>query len=361
MGVIANHGRFSRGVAISSIARNVIFYETDQSDTMKNRFNSRFVDSVIMTVLVDNKADLIVDSSDAVQYFTEKPLLAEHGFSALIQPGDSGETILWDAGGSDVALIENMRRMKLDFNTITKIALSHGHWDHYAAMTALLDQMKLSPMPQEWPEGVSEAELSVLLEKSQIPIIAHPAAFRERWAKKEDGTLKGPFDPPPVKRWKASGAEIIHSENPHELAPGCWVTGRIPRQSFEESGRPKNRFYRNGADFIPDDLDEDQAVVINLDEKGLIVLSGCAHSGIVNTIEYARQFTGIERVHAIIGGFHLARASEEEIEKTTAYIKDLQPTYVIPSHCTGFQATSQFAREMPDAFIEGVVGATYRF
>jgi 7,8-dihydropterin-6-yl-methyl-4-(beta-D-ribofuranosyl)aminobenzene 5'-phosphate synthase len=224
-----------------------------------------------------------------------------------------------------------------------------------------LDQMQLSPGPQEWPEGVSEAELSAWLEKTQIPIIAHPAAFRERWVKKDDGTLKGPFSPPPVMRWKATGALIIHSEGPYELTPGCWTTGRIPRQSFEESGRPKDLFYRDELDFIPDDLDEDQAVVINLREKGLIVLSGCAHSGIVNTIEYARQFTGIERVHAIIGGFHLARASEDEIEKTTAYIKNLQPNYVIPSHCTGFQASSQFARQMPDAFIEGVVGATYHF
>jgi 7,8-dihydropterin-6-yl-methyl-4-(beta-D-ribofuranosyl)aminobenzene 5'-phosphate synthase len=319
------------------------------------------VTKVTLTVLVDNKADMIVDSSDTVQYFTEKPLLAEHGFSALIQPGVSGESILWDAGGSDMALIENMRRMKLDFNTITKIALSHGHWDHYAAMTALLDQMQLAPKPKDWTEGVSEAELNAWLEKSQVPIIAHPAAFRERWLKKDDGTLKGPSVPPPQNRWKSAGAVIIHSENPYELAPGCWTTGHIPRQSFEESGRPKNRFYREGADFMPDDLDEDQAVVINLREKGLIVLSGCAHSGIVNTIEYARQFTGVERVHAILGGFHLARASEDEIEMTIAYIKGLQPTYIIPSHCTGFRASSQFARQVPDAFIEGVVGATYHF
>lgn len=328
---------------------------------MNNRNYLGSVEQVSLTILVDNKANMIVDSSDAIQYFTDKPLLAEHGFSALIQPGDSGETILWDAGGSEVALIENMRRMKLDFSAITKIALSHGHWDHYAAMTAVLEEMQLYPEPKEWAEMVNEADLTAWLEKSQIPIITHPAAFRERWRKKDDGTLVGPFTPPPVKRWEAAGAAIIHSEGPYQLAPGCWTTGAIPRHSFEESGRPKNRFYREGTNFIPDDLDEDQAIVINLDEKGLVVLSGCAHSGIVNTIEYARQFTGVERVHAIIGGFHLARASEDEIEQTITYIKGLQPAYIIPSHCSGFQATSQFAREMPDAFIEGVVGMMYRF
>ena len=123
---------------------------------MKNRFDPGFVERVTITVLVDNKADMIVDSSDTVQYFTEKPLLAEHGFSALIQPGDSEETILWDAGGSDVALIENMRRMKLDFNTITKIALSHGHWDHYGGLPALADVGVKAPLyaPMSLPISV---------------------------------------------------------------------------------------------------------------------------------------------------------------------------------------------------------------
>lgn len=202
--------------------------------------NTSCIERISLTVLVDNKANMIVDLSDAIQYFTDKPLLAEHGFSALIQPDNSGETILWDAGGSEVALIENMRRMELDFRAITKIALSHGHWDHYAAMTAAIDEMKLSPEPEEWAEGFNETELTAWLEKSQISIIAHPAAFRERWGKKDDGTLVGPFLPPPEDRWKASGAKIIRSEGPYELAPGCWTTGAVPRLSFEKSGRPKN-------------------------------------------------------------------------------------------------------------------------
>ena len=93
----------------------------------------------------------------------------------------------------------------------------------------------------------------------------------------------------------------------------------------------------------------------------LLVLSGCAHSGIVNTVEYARQFTGIEEVHAVIGGFHLARADDDEIERTIDYFKSLWPKHIVPSHCTGFKAISRFAQEMPDAFIEGVVGARYLF
>jgi 7,8-dihydropterin-6-yl-methyl-4-(beta-D-ribofuranosyl)aminobenzene 5'-phosphate synthase len=102
-------------------------------------------------------------------------------------------------------------------------------------------------------------------------------------------------------------------------------------------------------------------MVFNVKDKGLVVLSGCAHSGILNTIYHAREFTGVDTIYAVIGGFHLARAKDEEIEKTIKLIKEEKPTYIIPCHCTGFKAISKFSQEMPDAFIEGVVGATYNF
>jgi 7,8-dihydropterin-6-yl-methyl-4-(beta-D-ribofuranosyl)aminobenzene 5'-phosphate synthase len=317
------------------------------------------VNKVSLTVLVDNKADLIVESNDNVKYFTEKPLLAEHGFSVLIQIDDSDDRILWDAGVTKDTLTENMIRMELDARKISKIALSHGHSDHYAGMTTIIKEMGLSPEAKEWGETVTEEDIEQLFLNSQIPIVFHPAADRERWWKKEDGTLVGPFNPPPKKEWEAAGGKIVNSSAPYKLGEGCWTTGYIPRTSFEKSGRPTRLLYRNGSDFLPDDLEEDQAIVINVKGKGLIVLSGCAHSGIVNTVKYAKEFTGISTIYAIIGGYHLARADDDEISKTIEHIKQEKPTYVIPCHCTGLQAISRFAQEMPEEFIEGIVGATY--
>jgi 7,8-dihydropterin-6-yl-methyl-4-(beta-D-ribofuranosyl)aminobenzene 5'-phosphate synthase len=319
------------------------------------------VDQVSLTVLIDNKADLIVESSDRVKYFSEEPLLAEHGFSVLIQLDDSKEKFLWDTGVSKIALIENMRRMKLDNKTIMKIALSHGHSDHFAAMTDVLIGLDLLPEQKKWKPGVKEKDIEAWLVDSRIPIIAHPAAFRERWWEKDDGTMIGPFLPPPLEQWQAAGAEIVLTDEPYQLAPGCWTTGYIPRKSFETSGRSDRARYRNGSEMLLDDLEDDQAVVIYVKSKGLVVLSGCAHSGIVNTIEYARNISGVDRVHAVIGGYHLALAEENEINQTIAYFKEIQPDLVVPGHCTGFKAISRFAREMPDQFIEGVVGATYLF
>lgn len=327
---------------------------------MSNHINMGSVKHASLTVMIDNKADLIVDSSDQVKYFVDKPLLAEHGFSVLIQLEASEQKLLWDAGVSKVALIENFRRMKIDVASIKKVALSHGHFDHYAAMTDLLVEMDLLPQDKEWGATVKAEEIEEWIEGSRLPIVVHPAALRERWWVNDDGNLEGPYLPPPEKVWQALGARIVLSEEPYQLAPGCWTTGYIPRKSFEAIGRSEKLRYRDGSEFMRDDLEDDQAIVINIEGKGLVILSGCAHSGIVNTIVHAMDFFKIDAIYAVIGGFHLARASNDEIDQTIDYIRKIEPSLVIPSHCTGLSAIVRFAQEMPDEFIEGVVGATYQ-
>ena len=136
-------------------------------------------------------------------------------------------------------------------------------------MTDLLIEMDVLPEEKEWSESVNIEDVESWINADRVPIVSHPAAFRERWWVKDNGNMVGPFLPPPEGEWKAVGANIIHSEVPYELAPGCWVTGYIPRVSFEESGRPNNLLYRKGSNFIPDDLEDDQAIVINIKGKGL--------------------------------------------------------------------------------------------
>jgi 7,8-dihydropterin-6-yl-methyl-4-(beta-D-ribofuranosyl)aminobenzene 5'-phosphate synthase len=313
-----------------------------------------------ITVLVDNKADLIVQSDERVKYFEDAPLLAEHGFSALVRLDDAF-TLLWDAGVSRVALVENLRRMHIDPAAIDKIALSHGHLDHYAAMTDVLTAMDLLTMDKEWQQQPDSAQVQQWVESHRKTLVAHPAAFRERWLQKDDGGLVGPFESPSRGAWEAAGVKLVLSADPYQLAPGCWTTGYVPRRSFEDSGRPKKLLYREGDAFLKDDLEDDQAVVINVTGRGLVVLSGCAHAGILNTVEYAREISGVEQVHSVIGGFHLARAEETEIQRTVNHLRSLNPRQLVPCHCTGLRALCQFALQMPGQFIEGVVGATYTF
>ena len=314
-----------------------------------------------ITVLVDNRADLMVKSTDTVKYFKEEPLLAEHGFAALIDLQDAGVRILWDAGITTIALLENMRRMEIDPSTIGKIALSHGHHDHTAAITSVIKAIGGRPKWRKWDKGATIEEIRRWMKDHRVPLVAHPAAFRERWGIDEDGTKHGPGLPPPRAEWEAAGAEIILSEGPTKLGPGCWTTGAVPRRSHEKAGTPSRMAYREGDEFIRDYVDDDQAIVINIADKGLVIVAGCAHSGIVNTVNYAREISGVDRVWAIMGGFHLGRANDEEIQCTIDEIKKLEPLIVAPSHCTGFGAISRFAFQMPDEFVLGVVGTKYLF
>jgi 7,8-dihydropterin-6-yl-methyl-4-(beta-D-ribofuranosyl)aminobenzene 5'-phosphate synthase len=314
-----------------------------------------------VTVLIDNHADFMVDSTDTVIRYFDEPLLAEHGFAALIDLPDADVRILWDAGITRISLLENMRRIKIDPTTIQKIAVSHGHGDHTAAITDVLAAIGAGPKPRKWDQDTPMEEIQAWMRNQRVPVIAHPAIFRERWGLRKDGSRFGPVLPPPRGEWEAAGAEIVLSEGPHQLGPGCWTTGAVPRLSFERAGRSKRAAYREGETLVQDDIIDDQAVAINVEDKGLVVVAGCAHSGIVNTVNYAREISGVDRVWAILGGFHLGPANDEEIERTIDEIRKLEPAMVVPSHCTGFKAISQFATRMPDQFVLGAVGTKYLF
>jgi 7,8-dihydropterin-6-yl-methyl-4-(beta-D-ribofuranosyl)aminobenzene 5'-phosphate synthase len=316
---------------------------------------------VAITVLVDNHSDLMEESTDTVKRFNEQPLLAEHGFAALIELKSAGIQILWDAGITEISLLENMQRMKIDPSSINIIALSHGHGDHTAGLTEVLKAMDIEPEAREWSADTTMEEILLWMAGRQVPIVAHPAALRERWGVDENGKKFGPVQPPPRAAWEAYGGQVILSEKPYQLGPGCWTTGAIPRTSFEKSGIPDRMIFREGDNFHKDIIEDDQAIVININAKGLVILSGCAHSGIVNTISYAQQISGVDKVTAVLGGFHLVRANEEEIRRTVKAIQAIGPEMIVPSHCTGFKASAQFCHMMPEQFVVGLVGTRYEF
>jgi 7,8-dihydropterin-6-yl-methyl-4-(beta-D-ribofuranosyl)aminobenzene 5'-phosphate synthase len=314
-----------------------------------------------VTVLVDNVADLLLRSTETVKRFTDQPLLAEHGFAALIDLPDVGTRVLWDAGITETALLENMRRMEIDPATIDALALSHGHGDHTAAVTAVLRAIDPLPRPKRWPVGTVPEEMQAYAQGRRVPVVTHAAAFRERWAQRDDGTRYGPVQPPPRGAWEAAGADVILAEAPTRLASGCWTTGPVPRCSFETAGSPPSRTYREGTAFPRDRIEDDQSLVLHVAGKGLVVVAGCAHSGIVNTVRYAQEISGVERVWAVLGGFHLAPAKPDEVQQTVDALREIGPALVSPSHCTGFEAIRQFAAQMPNAFVGGTVGTTFCF
>jgi len=315
------------------------------------------VDSVEIVSLIDNSIDFLssiekegvqqvrewVKERRGEEWFKEhfRPPLAEHGFSMLVRVfcDNKMHEMLFDTGGSSEGAVTNAIRMGIDLSDIGSIILSHGHYDHFGGLLAVLR----------------------VVNKAGLPIVVHEDMFRTRGIAEPDGTVRKHLDFPTDDQVKP--ARYVRTKQPHLLAGDTiLVTGEIPRKTDFEKGFSQHRVFVDGK-WEPDPhIWDDRAIAINIKQKGLVVISGCAHSGIVNTTLYAKQITAANDVFAIMGGFHLAgKEFEPRIVPTVKQLKLLNPQLILPSHCTGWRGTYVIAQAMPDAFIWGSVGNLYRF
>ena len=302
-------------------------------------------DRVEITVLVDNYTDfLVTDPSTPVDrrlpYNPDRPILAEHGLSCLVRvfSGTKEHAILLDAGLSTEALPWNARQMGISLTGIEAVVLSHGHYDHTGAL--------------EWVVAGAGR---------QVPLIAHPDAFLHRRLNiPGQGVVNQRY--PDAVSLKKAGADIkLRSESSTLAAGHLLVTGEIERKTTFEKGMPGVEIERDGK-WETDSLRDDQALVMDVKGKGLVVLSGCAHAGIINTVEYAKKITGIDQVHAVLGGFHLSgKAYEQVVPPTIEAMKRINPEYIVPMHCTGWSTINRFMEAMPGKCILNTVGTTYVF
>jgi 7,8-dihydropterin-6-yl-methyl-4-(beta-D-ribofuranosyl)aminobenzene 5'-phosphate synthase len=183
-------------------------------------------------------------------------------------------------------------------------------------------------------------------------------AFAHRHARRPDGEVQ---DLSCLNRAAIESfgiLKILEVTEPTEAIPGAYLTGRIDRVTPYEQ-IPPNFFIERNGQRERDLFQGEQAIVFVVRGKGLVVLSGCAHTGIVNTVKRARAMTGIDRIHAIIGGFHLVNSDQNVIEETVAELKAMEPDYIVPTHCTGFEAIARFREEMPERFLLNTAGTRY--
>lgn len=263
---------------------------------------------------------------------TKEGLLAEHGLSFFIRT--NSDTILFDTGQGD-ALENNAGLLNADLDNIDTVVLSHGHYDHTGGLE------------------------TVLLKNSEIKIIVHPMALVERYVKDPDGKRREIGIPGHCRETlKQMEKNIVYSEAPSFVANGIYVTGAIPRiTDFEDTG---GRFYIDEACSFPDPILDDQAMFFDT-PYGLVVILGCAHSGIVNTLMYIRKLTGGKKVYTIVGGMHLHNASDERMAGTIQYIKDLDIKYICTGHCTGAGQIHEMYSVFPDKVEHLFVGKILNF
>ncbi len=266
--------------------------------------------------------------------------LAEHGFSVLVEVrrAASVHRLLFDTGLTPDGCVENLRRLGRDPGDIEAIVCSHGHFDHTTGLSGLVDR----------------------LGRTNLPVVIHPEFWTQRRI-----AIPGaePFELPTTSRRALEGAgfAVVENRQPSFLFDGSvLVTGEVDRTTPFERGFPIHEALRDGS-WEPDPLIlDDQALVVHVAGKGLVVITGCGHAGIVNICRYATRLTGVDTLHAVIGGFHLnGPLFEPVIGDTVEALAALDPDVLVPAHCTGWKATHAFARRFPDAFIQNSVGTTF--
>lgn len=296
--------------------------------------------------LIDNYVDLLLPPSKTVSRpplaidgrILDDTLLAEHGLSLLVTThvGGKKHSVLFDTGYTHVGVPHNMAQLGIDIEEFEAIVISHGHMDHTGSLSWILDQ-RTDP----------------------IPLVVHPGAFAHpRYTRTPDGS-KRLFPRTLVREALVEKrAAIVESQNPVLIAAdSVVVTGEVERSTPFEKGFPNALIEKDG-ELVQDPIADDQAIVMNLKDKGLVVISGCAHAGIINTLRYARKITGQKRVHAVLGGFHLSGPFYEKAhEPTIRELQQMDPALVVPMHCTGWKAVTKFQKAFPESFLLNSVGS----
>ena len=316
------------------------------------------VDEIVITTLVDNVYDALLTGDG---YTTRAPfsaglarapqfetgsttvgLMAEHGFSALVsvRRGTTTTTLLFDTGLSPDAMVTNAGRLGVDLSGIQAVILSHGHFDHAGGLAGLAGG-----------RGTRS-----------LPMVVHPKIWTRR---RQAVPGREPEELPTLSKraLEAEGFAVIERREPALLADSCvLITGEVDRTTDFERGMPAAHQAWTGSAWQHDPLViDDQALVAHVRGRGLVVLTGCGHAGAVNIVRHAQRLTGVPTLYALVGGLHLGGpAFEPIIGPTVGALTRMAPALVVPGHCTGWRAQHALAAAMPDAWVAGSSGSSFR-
>lgn len=253
--------------------------------------------------------------------------LGEHGFSALIEP-EGGVPLLFDTG-QGLTLLHNARRMNKDLSKVKQVVISHGHYDHAGGLKPLLEEC------------------------GPKVVYGHPDIFKPRFRVKDAAECYPIGIPVGRDELESAGATFDLSKDFREVASGIFLTGAVPRVTAFEIG--DQGLYCDCGGKAPDNTPDDQSLLLETG-KGLVLVLGCCHAGLINTLEHVANMTGRRDVYAVIGGTHLGFCGQEQLGATIAALRGMGIRKLAASHCTGFAASARLLREFPQEFQAAMVG-----
>ncbi|MFW9932098.1 MAG: MBL fold metallo-hydrolase [Candidatus Thorarchaeota archaeon] len=321
--------------------------------------NLKALDSIEVTAVVDNSIELWSNPrrDDVQRFFQWKsiesvnddvPLVAGVGLSLWIRMSLNGmeSNILLDTGESTIHMSTNLQSLGLPLNELDGIVLSHGHDDHYGGLRWVLENCHHPVLLYLHPRMIYKKGATMKTKEGERIIENRPIL--------------------PIEEISKLGGIIISNPNPILLSGGMLLrTGEIPRVTDYEEGRPGHLMMIDGKWEDDSKVLEDVSLVAKVKGRGLVVISGCSHAGIVNIAKEASRLTGESRIHAIIGGLHLAGSEVSKdggiskLSRTVSDLKLMEPSLLVPCHCTGWRARHEMSVQMKEAYVEGSVGNRY--
>ena len=277
--------------------------------------------SVRVTVLVENTA-------------FGRHTRGEHGLAFWIEAGS--KHVLFDTGQTPEVLLRNSESLGIDLTLTDAVVLSHGHYDHTGGLERVLQQTP------------------------GVRLFLHRRALAKRFSRQKNGSVQEIGMPPPLDEpfLRARASSLTWTDNPTAITDEVRATGQVPRATdYEDTG---GGFYLDHTCDTPDPIEDDQAVFFDSPE-GTVVLLGCAHAGVVNTLHYVQQLTGGRPIHAVIGGMHLIKASRDRMDRTVEALRRFDVGLVAPAHCTGPRAQARLGSEFPSHWEPCHVGSRFEF
>ena len=287
--------------------------------------------------MVLDKLAVTVLAEDSVPY--ESPLLGQHGVSYWLEAegNEAAMRILVDVGQNPDALLYNIGKLGIPLDRTDAVVLTHCHYDHTQGLAQVLRAIG----------------------KKDLPVVFHPSLFRLNFVTNPSfrhvGVMQGDF----AEDLIAAGAQLVPVSSPLQLMPGLSTTGEVPRVTdFEEVGIALSTLDENG-DVIPDNMPDDLSLAARVRGKGLVIVTGCSHAGIINILRHSAS--DAEHIQGVIGGLHLVEASEERIAKTVDALASLSPSLVAAGHCTGFRAQAALYAKFGQRFSTMGSGTVFNF